>query len=72
MATHSSILAWRVPWKEEPGGPQSMGSQRVRHNQETNTLVNYVVHPESNLWLCFSLKINKMEFYIIKFFNEFI
>ena len=30
MATHSSILAWRIPWTEEPGGLQSMGSQRVR------------------------------------------
>ena len=28
MATHSSILAWRIPWTEEPGGPQSMGSHR--------------------------------------------
>ena len=33
MATHSSILAWRIPWTEEPGGLQSMGSHRVRHNQ---------------------------------------
>ena len=32
MATHSSILAWRIPWTEEPGGPQSIGSQSVRHN----------------------------------------
>ena len=32
IATHSSILAWRIPWTEEPGGLQSMGSQRVRHN----------------------------------------
>ena len=32
MATHSSILAWRIPWTEEPGELQSMGSQRVRHN----------------------------------------
>ena len=32
MAVHFSILAWRSPWTEEPGGPQSMGSQRVRHN----------------------------------------
>ena len=32
MATHSSILAWRIPWMEEPGGLQSMGSQRVGHN----------------------------------------
>ena len=31
MATHSSILAWKMPWTEEPGGLQSMGSQRVRH-----------------------------------------
>ena len=30
MATHSSILAWEIPWTEEPGGLQSMGSQRVR------------------------------------------
>ena len=32
MATHSSILAWRSPWTEEPGGLQSIGSQRVRHD----------------------------------------
>ena len=32
MATHSSILAWRIPWTKEPGGLESMGSQRVRHN----------------------------------------
>ena len=32
MATHSSILAWRIPWTEESGGLQSMGLQRVRHD----------------------------------------
>ena len=32
MAPHSSILAWRIPWTEEPGGLQSTGSQRVRHD----------------------------------------
>ena len=32
MAAHSSFLAWRIPWTEEPGGQQSMGSQRVGHN----------------------------------------
>ena len=32
MAAHSSILAWRIPWTGEPGGPWSMGLQRVRHN----------------------------------------
>ena len=35
MATRSSILAWKIPWTEEPGGLPSMGSQRVRHNLVT-------------------------------------
>ena len=35
MATHSSILAWRISWTEEPGGLQSMGSQRVGHDLAT-------------------------------------
>ena len=37
MATHSSILAWRIPGTEEPGGRQSVGSQRVGHDRATNT-----------------------------------
>ena len=37
MATYSSVLAWRIPWTEEPGWLQSMGSQRVRHDWATNT-----------------------------------
>ena len=37
MAPHSSILAWKIPWTEEPGGLQSMGSLRVRHNWATDT-----------------------------------
>ena len=32
IVTYSSILAWKIPWTKEPGGLQSMGSQRVRHN----------------------------------------
>ena len=32
MAIHSSILAWRIPWTEEPGGLQAIGSQRIRHD----------------------------------------
>ena len=39
MATHSSILAWRVPWTEEPGSLQSMGLPRVRHDWATNTFL---------------------------------
>ena len=37
MATHSSILAWRIPWTEDPGGLQSIGSLRVGHDWMTNT-----------------------------------
>ena len=37
MATHSSILAWKITWTEEPGWLQSMGSQKVRHDPATNT-----------------------------------
>ena len=36
MATHSSVLVWRSPWTEDPGGPQSVGSQRVGHHRATN------------------------------------
>ena len=38
VATHSSILAWRIPWREEPGSLQSMGLQRVRHDCVTSLL----------------------------------
>ena len=37
MVTHSSILAWKIPWTEEPGRLQSMGSERIGHNSATNT-----------------------------------
>ena len=37
MATHSGILAWKIPWTEKPGGLQSKGSQRFGHNWMTNT-----------------------------------
>ena len=42
MATHSSILAWRIPWTEESCGLQSMGLQRVRHNCVTNAFTFYM------------------------------
>ena len=42
MATHSSILAWRISWTEEPGGLQSMGSKRVGHDWATNTHFNLI------------------------------
>ena len=43
MTTHSSILAWRIPWTEEPGRLQSMGSQKVRHNWVTKHIhIHYI------------------------------
>ena len=42
MATHSVILAWEIPWTEEPGGLQSMGVQRVRLDQATEHTHTYI------------------------------
>ena len=42
MATHSSILAWRIPWTEEPGGLQSMGSQRGIQAREIRIYARYL------------------------------
>ena len=44
MATHSSILAWRIPWTVEPGGLQSIGLQRVGHNLATKQQNYFVQH----------------------------
>ena len=44
MATHSSILAWKIPGTEEPGGLQSVGSQRVGHDWATNTHTHTIDH----------------------------
>ena len=41
MTTHSSILAWRIPWTEEPGGLQSTGSQKVGHDWATSLSLSY-------------------------------
>ena len=38
IATHSSLLVWRIPWTEEPGELQSMGLQRVKHDLSVNTV----------------------------------
>ena len=45
MATYSSILAWRIPWTEEPGGLQFMGFQRVRHNKGDLAHTYVYIHP---------------------------
>ena len=46
MATHSSILAWRIPWTEEPGGLQSTGSQRVKHDRDRAANQNHGPLPD--------------------------
>ena len=51
MVTHSSILAWRIPWMEEPGRLQSSGSQRVRHDWETS-----LVSKNQLWWSCSTMK----------------
>ena len=46
--THSSILAWKIPWTEESGRLQSMGSQRVRHNWATNVCAHACTHTHTH------------------------
>ena len=58
MATHSNIFSWRIPWTEEPGGLQSMGLQRVRHDSVTKQQQE-VIMIKHTLWKddsCYSVK----------------
>ena len=48
MAIHSSTLAWKIPWTEEPGRLQSMGSERVRHNEHLSTCKAWLGHMQNN------------------------
>ena len=50
MATHSSIVAWRIPWSEEPGGLQSTGLQRVGHAERLTPSLHFIL-TESNTTL---------------------
>ena len=56
MATHSSTLAWRIPWMQEPGGLQAMGLQRVGHHWATSlvVLVFYLVKCHNHLFWTFA------------------
>ena len=58
MATHSSILAWRIPWTEEPDGLQSMEVQRVWHNWEPNTCTFF------HIWLVTTAEPQKKHFFL--------
>ena len=64
MTTYSSILAWRIPWTEEPGGLQSMGFQRVEDDWATNTHRDHLACQKSlSPNLCFSAKCFTVPFY---------
>ena len=52
MATYSSILAWKIPWTEEPGGLQSMGLQRVRHDWVTKHTHTHKQHTHTHTHTC--------------------
>ena len=51
MATHSSLLAWKIPWTEWPGGLQSMGSQRVKHDWATEHEHACIPHQSGWFWI---------------------
>ena len=55
IATHSSTLAWKIPWMEEPGRLPSMGSQRVRHDRATSVLF-FLSFSTFRFWLFFKSK----------------
>ena len=52
MATHSSILTWKIPWTEEPGGLQAMGSQRGSHDWATEHMCSLYVNGQAALRGC--------------------
>ena len=53
MATHTSILTWRISWTEEPGELKSMASQRIRHDWGTTTFTSQVSHMD--IYICDAL-----------------
>ena len=56
MAPHSSTLAWKIPWTEEPGGLQSMGSRRVRHDSVTSLSLSRIGEGNGNPLQCSCLE----------------
>ena len=56
MAPHSSTLAWKIPWTEEPGGLQSMGSRRVGHDRATSLFLSCIEEGNGNLLQCSCLE----------------
>ena len=76
MATHSNIFAWKIPWTEEPGGLQSMGSQRARHDWTTNTFRTLGTYCLQNCtcaleWILLKASSNFMVNYFMAYFCHF-
>ena len=77
MATHSSTLAWRIPWTKVPGRLQSMGLQRVRHDWVTSLhFIHFQIKPEVYKqekympWNCMSKKLNEIRITILPQYKE--
>ena len=68
MASHSSIFAWEMPWTEEPGGLQSMGSQRVENNLATKPPPPILRKPLKNSSYYLKYSGNSLVFFFFKFF----
>ena len=62
MAPHSSILAWRIPWTEEPGGLQSMGLQRVGHDWATSLHFKLKMKVIFKLWVLLQQKSSVLKY----------
>ena len=78
MATHCSILTWKIPWTEVPGGLQSMGSQRVRHDWATNTSTFHIyiyvciyIYIFSKFVVTPCLKYRRNRYSLIHLFNNY-
>ena len=65
MATHSSILAWRISWAEEPGRLQFMGSQRVRHDWVSIYFTPVIPSPQVKSWVMY---LSPPKFFLVFFF----
>ena len=70
MATHSSILAWKIPWTEKPGRLQSVGSQRVRHDWVTSLSLSWGQGVVLNLFHVLLLKLTEVDSTIIAPFSS--
>ena len=58
MATHSSILAWRIPWTEEPGGLQSIGSQRIGQDSGDLSCICFFINASNQIYHHFEEMMN--------------